>query len=682
MASGKSERQHSMALHGGTRGRMSAWRLVLATLLCMGTTWTALAQAPDAQPADPDATPAARALLGDLDTISGHATIGGQHNYPNTISRYSDRVYDLTGEFPGLFGQDFGFAGGDDKDSTLARPSMIAEAIRQYRSGAVVALTWHAVRPTDDEPVTFRDSVQGHLTDWEWHQLLTPGTDLYNRWCRQVDRIAGYLMELQDAGVPVLFRPYHEMNGNWFWWGGRPGPDGSAALYRQLFDRYVHADHLHNLIWVWNVNSPNGANAGPVDDYFPGAAYADVLTMDVYEPIRADFYNSTVALADPLHKPIALAEVGAMPSLETLAQEPRWTYFMVWSGMAEGVNTLDELQTMFHAPIIVNRGDARLSKPFPAPAALPAPGDPAAGAEVRTLLAKLADAKGKGVLAGRSIAENGGATLAETETVLAATGKLPAIVELDVTAATDAMTLLAEVRKAEEQDELALVRWSPPRPTDNAPTGVLTDFEWQELLEPETDLYQRWAAQADQAAALLRPLADAHLAVLWSPYPASNAVAAPSGLPPFNGAQKSSVSWWAGRPGLEGSRELYLRLYDRLTMHDGLHNLAWVWEAAPPSFIPGDNNGFEEFFPGPLHIDAIMLDASSLGGQQFPLDRLADQFAGGKPYGVRIGAGVPPSEALARETGWRWMMISSTAAGSDAIKGFYADVHVLAAGQN
>ncbi len=670
-----------MALPGATLGRKIACRLLLSTLLCMGTAWIALAQAPDAQPVDIDATPAARALLHDLDTISGHATIGGQHNYPNTVSRYSDRVYDLTSEFPGLFGQDFGFAGRDDKDSTLGRPSMIAEAIRQYRSGAVIALTWHSVRPTDDEPVTFRDSVQGHLTDWEWHQLLTPGTDLYNRWCRQVDRIAGYLKELQDAGVPVLFRPYHEMNGDWFWWGGRPGPDGSAALYRQLFDRYVHVDHLHNLIWVWNVNSPSGTSAGAVGDYFPGAGYADVLTMDNYEPFRADFYNSMVTLADPLHKPIALAEVGALPSLETLAQEPRWAYFMMWSGMAEGVNTPDELRTMFHKPNIINRGDARLSKPLPAPTTPPLPGDPEAGAEVRALLTKLADTKGKGVLAGQSIAENGGATLAETQTVLAATGKLPAIVELDVTAATDAMTLLAEVRKAADQGELALVRWSPPRPTDDAATGALTDFEWQELLEPGTDLCQRWTAQADQAAALLRPLARAHLAVLWSPYPASNAVNAPSGFPPFNGAQKSSVNWWAGRPGPEGSRELYLRLYDRLTIHDGLHNLAWVWEAAPPSFIPGGNNGFEEFFPGPLHIDAMILDASSLDGQRFPLDRLVDLFAGGKPYGVRVGAGVPPAEALARETGCRWMMISSTAAGSDAIKSFYADVHVLAAGQ-
>ena len=650
------------------------WRLFLAAVVFTCTTCAATAQTPDAQPVNPDATPATRALLHDLDTISGHATIGGQHNYPNTVSRYSDRVYDLTGEYPGIFGQDFGFSGADDKDSTLGRPSMIEEVIRQYRNGAVIALTWHSVRPTEDEPVTFRDSVQGHLTDWEWRQLLTPGTDLNMRWRRQVDRIAGYLKELQDAGVPVLFRPYHEMNGNWFWWGGRPGPDGSAALYRQIYDRYVHVHHLNNLVWVWNVNSPSG-NTGSVADYFPGSAYADVLTMDIYGPFSQEFYDQMVALADPLHKPIALAEVGAMPSLTTLATQPRWAYFMMWSGFAEGANSLDQLQTVFHAPNIVNRGDSRLSVPMAAPTTPPAPGDVNAAAEVRALLDKLADAKGKGVLGGQSVVESAAPTFPEVQAVFGATGKQPAIVEINLTGATDPAMLLAQVQEATRQGELVAIRWTPPRPTDSAASGVLTSFEWQQLLEPGTDLNHRWVTQADAAAALLRPLAEAHLAVLWSPYPALNA----------------DGNWWSGHPGPEGSEELYLKLYERLTGEANLHNLAWVWEAAPPSFNPGANNGpgsLDEYFPGPLYIDAITLDADTLGRSRFPLDRLVSQFAGGKPFGVRIASGVPATDVLAREVNWRWMLLSPAAvssatavSGSDAIKALYADPHVLAAPQ-
>jgi mannan endo-1,4-beta-mannosidase len=646
-------------------------RLLLASAACICMACAATAQAPDAEPVNPDATPAARALLHDLDTITAHATIAGQHNFPNSVSRYSDRVYDLTGEYPGIFGQDFGFAGGDDKDSTLGRPSMIEEVIRQYRNGAVIALTWHSVRPTEDEPVTFRDSVQGHLTDWEWRQLLTPGTDLNRRWCRQVDRVAGYLKELQDAGVPVLFRPYHEMNGNWFWWGGRPGPEGSAALYRQIYDRYVHMHHLNNLVWVWNVNSPS-ASAGPIADYFPGPAYADVLTMDIYGPFSQEFYDGMVALADPIHKPIALAEVGAMPTLTTLAAQPRWAYFMMWSGLAEGSNSLDQLQTIFHAPNIINRGDSRLSAPLAGPATPPAPGDIKANSEVRALLDKLADAKGKGVLGGQSVVESSAVTFPEVQAVVGATGKQPAIVEIDLTGATLPGTLLAQVQEATRQGQLVALRWTPSRPTDGAATGALTNFEWQQLLEPGTDLNHRWAAQFDAVAALLRPLADAHLAVLWSPYPALN----------------GTGNWWSGHPGPDGSQELYRRLYERLTGEGNLHNLAWVWEAVPPTFNPGANNGLEDYFPGPLYIDAITLDADTLSGRRFPLDRLVTQFAGGKPFGVRIASGVPATDDLAREVNWRWMLLSPTAvsgpaavSGTDAIKAFYADPQVLAATQ-
>jgi hypothetical protein len=127
---------------------------------------------------------------------------------------------------------------------------------------------------------------------------------------------------------------------------------------------------------------------------------------------------------------------------------------------------------------------------------------------------------------------------------------------------------------------------------------------------------------------------------------------------------------------------LYRRLYERLTGLGDLHNLAWVWEAAPPSSNPEGNNGLEEFFPGPLYIDAITLDADTPGGRHNPLDRLVSQFAGDKPFGVRVASGVPAADELAREVNWRWILLSPAAAsGSDAIKSFYADPHVAAAPQ-
>jgi mannan endo-1,4-beta-mannosidase len=332
--------------------------LVLATALgCAG--W---AQAGPA-PVNPNATPEARALLAYLDSISGKAIIAGQHNYPNVGARWTDMAYDLTAKYPGLFGGDFGFSGGDDKDSVLSRPAMIEEVKRQYRNGAVITLTWHEVRPTDDEPVTFLGSVRGHLTNAEWKELLTPGSPLNLRWCAQVDVVAGYLRQLRDAHVPVLYRPYHEINGNWFWWSGRPGKDGSAALYRQLYDRFVNVHHLDNLVWVWNANAPNPGWA-PMADYYPGAQYADVVTMDIYGEFKQEYYDAMLALAGD--KPIALGEVGKLPSPEILQRQPRWTYFMAWSEYIQTENPLDLVNAVYHAPQVLTREDARLAGPLAA----------------------------------------------------------------------------------------------------------------------------------------------------------------------------------------------------------------------------------------------------------------------------------------------------------------------------
>jgi mannan endo-1,4-beta-mannosidase len=315
------------------------------------------------EPVNPHATPEARALLAFLVSISGNATIAGQHNYPNDGSRWTDLAYGLTGKYPGLFGQDFGFSAGDDKDSVLSRPAMIEEVERQYRSGAVITLTWHEVRPTDAEPVTFHKSVQGHLTDDEWKELLTPGSSLNMRWCAQVDVVAGYLRQLRDAHVPVLFRAYHEMNGSWFWWGGRPGKDGSAALYRMIYDRFVNVHHLDNLVWVWNVNAPS-FNAGAISDYYPGPEFADLVTMDIYGEFKQSYYTEMLDLA--AGKPIALAEVGGMPSPEVLERQPRWTYFMTWSEFIRSGNTLEQANAIYHSPRVLSRDDPRLAEPMKA----------------------------------------------------------------------------------------------------------------------------------------------------------------------------------------------------------------------------------------------------------------------------------------------------------------------------
>ncbi len=309
----------------------------LPLMACM----PALGQGAIARPVTPGASPEATALLQLLYDISGKHTLTGQHNYPNTKSRNSEFAARYIGKTPVIWGSDWGHAKAGDSDSYLARPDIVQEAIRQHQLGAIVALCWHAVPPTADEPITFRQlpgsdpkkltSVQGQLLDEQFRDVLTPGTALYDHWCSQVDAVAVFLRQLQDAHVPVLWRPYHEMNGDWFWWGARTGQFSTIALYRQLFDRLVNHHHLNNLVWVWSMDRPSRPGMEHAR-YFPGSEFVDVLSLDVYgSDFAQSYYESLVALSQG--KPIALAEVGSPPSPEVLASQPKWTYYMTWASM-------------------------------------------------------------------------------------------------------------------------------------------------------------------------------------------------------------------------------------------------------------------------------------------------------------------------------------------------------------
>ena len=148
----------------------------------------------------------------------------------------------------------------------------------------------------------------------------------------QVDTIAYYLKQLQKAHVPVLWRPYHEMNGTWFWWGGRYSGYPTKALYQQIFDRLVNYHKLNNLIWVWSVDRPTKPGM-EFSNFFPGSKYFDIAALDVYgSDFNQSYYDQLLALANG--KPITLAEVGNPPSPQVLSQQPKWSYWVIWAGMA------------------------------------------------------------------------------------------------------------------------------------------------------------------------------------------------------------------------------------------------------------------------------------------------------------------------------------------------------------
>jgi mannan endo-1,4-beta-mannosidase len=190
--------------------------------------------------------------------------------------------------------------------------------------------------------------VQARLTDEQWQELITSDTPLHRRWEKYMDTAAGYLKQLQDAHIPVLWRPMHENNGGFFWWGGRPGPAGTAQLFREVYARMVYVHHLDNLVCVWNQNGP--APASEFANYFPGQKYVDVVSYDNYRQLSDRYYYEIMALADG--KPVALGEVGAPPTAEVLKAQPKWAFFMVWGGMVN-----ERIKTAYGDAYTINRGD-------------------------------------------------------------------------------------------------------------------------------------------------------------------------------------------------------------------------------------------------------------------------------------------------------------------------------------
>ncbi len=315
-------------------------------------------------PVNSNTTPEAKALLDLFYRISGKYTLTGQHNYPNTKDRNSRFAAKYIGQTPAVWSTDMGFAEDGDTDSYLARPDIVKEAIRQHKKGSIITICWHAVPPTADEPVTFQPqgpvapdslaSVQGQLLDEQFEEVLTPGTRLYNRWAAQVDSVAVYLKKLQEANVPVLWRPYHEMNGDWFWWGGRVGEYNTIDLYRQLYDRMVNHHKLNNLIWVWSVDRPS-TPIRQFSNFYPGNEYLDILSLDVYgSDFNQAYYDSLMALSQG--KPIVLGEVGHPPTLDILDDQPNWSYWVIWAGMVRNL-TKKQHRELVNDPRMLSQED-------------------------------------------------------------------------------------------------------------------------------------------------------------------------------------------------------------------------------------------------------------------------------------------------------------------------------------
>ncbi|MBC8134990.1 MAG: beta-mannanase, partial [Fibrella sp.] len=219
---------------------------------------TALAK-PPAKLSDPKATAATRDLFALLVRAYGEKTLSGQQDWGDT--EYLRATVERT---PAIQGSDLI----DYSPSRVARGSKPNNAserlIASAKAGQIVTLAWHWNAPTDLIDKEYMDPGGKKINGIWWRGFYTdattfdleqalknPDSPKYKLLLSDIDVIAKELKKFQAAGVPVLWRPLHEAEGGWFWWGAK-GPEPLKKLWRLLYDRLTNKHGLHNLIWVYS----------------------------------------------------------------------------------------------------------------------------------------------------------------------------------------------------------------------------------------------------------------------------------------------------------------------------------------------------------------------------------------------------------------------------------------------
>ena len=308
--------------------------------------------------ADAKATQEAKELLEYLKNTAGQQIITGQHTQTIPCEEIA-YIRQTTGKEPRLRGfellaysPNINYA--DDSPECLKEVEEnkgTAETARQWaranRSAGILTFSFHWFSPLGGRDKSFYTE----HTDFDATKVLQEGTPERAAFYADMDVIADILRRFQDENIPILWRPFHESYGTWFWWGAK-GAKVARDLYRLMFDYYTEEKNLHNLLWVWNCD---------IEEAYPGDEYVDVVSIDVYLPEYqvtdyADAYEKLVA-ATSRDKVAALAEVGYLPDVELL-QKSRipWTYYMTWSKefcIGEKYNSVENLKKMYDSEYAV-----------------------------------------------------------------------------------------------------------------------------------------------------------------------------------------------------------------------------------------------------------------------------------------------------------------------------------------
>lgn len=274
---------------------------------------------------DPEASNETVALMSNLLKYKDQALMfGHQDDLAYGIGwiaeEFSSDVQKTCGKFPAVFGWDAGEIGQERNIDGVVFSNMQKWMVEVYERGGINTLSWHL-----DNPVTMDDS-------WDRtpavHAII-PGGELHEEFKKTMDDLADFLAGLKTEDgtwVPVIFRPWHELNGSWFWWGrDNCSVEDFKALFRFTVEYFRDVKGLHHLLYSYSTDKFSS-----YEEYmerWPGDEYVDLIGYDDYHNFaeKSSIHKGIkslqilAALGDSLNKPFALTETG----LESIP-EPLW----------------------------------------------------------------------------------------------------------------------------------------------------------------------------------------------------------------------------------------------------------------------------------------------------------------------------------------------------------------------
>lgn len=281
-------------------------------------------------PCNPNASDEVKAVLKYLSDISGKGIITGQHTQ-TTVQKELKFIEKVTGKLPALCGFELlSYSPNINYENSSPECLLEVEENKNTLENAwewagkkgLITFTWHWFSPFGSVDKGFYSK----NTTFNASKAVIEGTEENKALLSDMDYMAGILKEFCDKHVPILWRPFHEAEGDWFWWGVK-GYDVARKLYRIMYDRYTNYHNLNNLIWVWN---------SPLAEGYVGDDVTDVISRDMYPPKHQhtdakDKYEELVKIT-PTNKLVAIGEIGVIPSIPQLSETTvPWVWYMTWS---------------------------------------------------------------------------------------------------------------------------------------------------------------------------------------------------------------------------------------------------------------------------------------------------------------------------------------------------------------